>query len=199
MFQARSMCSQQNTEEIRFFIATQSLKPNNQIHMVEVNEETSKLNGISVFSNNLGEAWKINSSPHDKRILACVISNHNKKECEPLMKTAILRLPETDQEDKSKEFMEFADIEILDTQPHSAQDIKTTEFHPSNENLLATVIDDKVLIFNRAESSTKMIAEVPGKNSRKFFGGKWSNHHQVLYFIFEKNVQCILTKINLTL
>ena len=95
------------------------------------------------------------------------------------MQTAILRLPDTETEDKSKEFLEFADIEILNNDPHTGQEIKTTEFHPSNENLLATVIDDKVLIFNRAESSTKIIAEVTGKNSQKFSGGKWSNHHQV--------------------
>lgn len=179
LLQARSLCSQQNTEEIRFVIATQSLKQNNQIHIVEVNEESSKLNSISVFSNTLGEAWKINSSPHDNKILACVFSNHNRKGNEPLMQTAILRLPETETEDKSKEFLEFADIEILNNKPHSGQEIKTTEFHPSNANLLASVIDGKVLIFNRAESSTKIIAEVTGKNSQKFSGGKWSNHHQV--------------------
>ena len=141
-----------------------------------MNDESGKLNS-KVFSNSLGETWKLNSSPHDSKTLAIVYSNH-KRGTEQLMQTAIIRIPESDPEDSSKEFLEFADVEILDTE-HFGQEIKTTEFHPTNENLLASVVDGKVIVFNRGESSSKMIAEVTGKNSQKFSGGKWSNHHQV--------------------
>lgn len=39
-FQARSLCSQiAESNEVRFFMATQSLKPNNQIHLVKVDDD----------------------------------------------------------------------------------------------------------------------------------------------------------------
>lgn len=42
--QARSLTPQlAEPKEIRFFIATQTLKPNNQLHLVELNESSSSL------------------------------------------------------------------------------------------------------------------------------------------------------------
>lgn len=39
-FQARSLCSQvAESNEVRFFMATQSWKPNNQIHLVKVDDD----------------------------------------------------------------------------------------------------------------------------------------------------------------
>lgn len=39
-FQARSLCSQlAESNEVRFLLATQSLKPNNQIHLVKVDDD----------------------------------------------------------------------------------------------------------------------------------------------------------------
>lgn len=42
--QARSLTPQlAEPKEIRFFIATQTLKPSNQLHLIELNESTSSL------------------------------------------------------------------------------------------------------------------------------------------------------------
>lgn len=42
--QARSLTPQlAEPKEIRFFIATQTLKPNNQLHLIELNESSSSL------------------------------------------------------------------------------------------------------------------------------------------------------------
>lgn len=62
-------------------------------------------------------------------------------------------------------------------------EIKTTEFHPSDEKLLATVVDGKVLLHERAESQTRVIASMSAKNAPKFSTGKWSQHHQGNQFI----------------
>lgn len=57
-------------------------------------------------------------------------------------------------------------------------DIQTTEFHPANPNTLASIINGKIIVFQRTESQTRMIVEVSTKNPIHFFGGKWSQHHE---------------------
>lgn len=79
---------------------------------------------------------------------------------------------------------EFADVEILDTEQFGS-DVKTTEFHPSNTSLIASVVDGKVLLFNRTESKSQVIAEISGK---KFAGGMWSNANQFLA-LYENGVR----------
>lgn len=175
------MCSQTaENNDVRFFIATQSLKPNNQIHLVELNEETSALEA-KVFSHPLGEVWKMSSSPHDSRILSTCYSTQ--KGSQIVMQTALLKIPENYKETETgQEFLLFEDSEILNTEAYGL-DVKTTEFHPTDSNLLASIVDGKILIFNRTESKTKVIAELNAKNSPKFTSGKWSQHNQGNQFI----------------
>lgn len=87
------------------------------------------------------------------------------------MQTAIFRIPE---DSDSLDQLEFKDVEILDTEPYGSE-IKTTEFHPSNTSLVASVVDGKILLFNRTESKSQVIAEIAGK---KLSGGMWSNANQ---------------------
>ncbi|XP_055530566.1 EARP-interacting protein homolog [Wyeomyia smithii] len=180
-FQARALAAQQaESDIIRFFVATQSLKPNNQLHVVNLNENTTTLE-VKVFSHPLGEVWKLNASPHDHRIIASCYSIL--KGTQAVMQTALLRLPEqlTSGED-SQEFLKFADEEILQTDGYGTE-IRTTEFHPSDAALLCTVIDGKILLFNRAEASTKLVVEINAKNSPRFSGGRWSHFNQGNQFI----------------
>lgn len=87
------------------------------------------------------------------------------------MQSAIFRIPDTTD---AVDPLEFADIEILDTEIHGSE-IKTTEFHPSNTSLVASIVDGKVLLFNRTESKSQVVAEISGK---KLNGGMWSNANQ---------------------
>lgn len=48
---------------------------------------------------------------------------------------------------------------------------------------MATVIDNKILLHQRAESSNRVITEICMKNAKKFSTGKWSQHHQGNQFI----------------
>lgn len=69
-FNARSLTSQQDAEEIRFFVGTQIINGKNQIHMIEVDEENNKLHA-KIFSHDHGEIWKLASCPNEK-LLASV-------------------------------------------------------------------------------------------------------------------------------
>lgn len=53
------------TDTIRFLVGTQSLKfANNQVHLVELNEETGSLR-TQVYQHSVGEIWGLQASPTD--------------------------------------------------------------------------------------------------------------------------------------
>ncbi|EAT41635.1 AAEL006724-PA [Aedes aegypti] len=178
-FQARALASRQTeSDQVRFFCATQSLKPNNQLHVLDLNEDSCPSLEAKVFSHPLGEVWKLTASPHDGNTLASCYSIH--RGTQTTMQTALLRLP--DQFESSEEFLQFADVDILKTDGYGGE-IRATEFHPTDSALLSTVVDGKVLLFNRAEASTKLVAEINAKHMPKFSGGRWSHFNQGNQFI----------------
>lgn len=119
---------------------------------VEVNEENNTLSA-KIF-NHREEIHHLRSSPNDKLIASVYTSTH-KKSTELVMQSAILRIPDTS-EMLSKETLDFADVEVLDTEPYG-NEIKTTEFHPSSDQI-ASIVDGKIIIFNRAEAKSIVIA-----------------------------------------
>ncbi|XP_058833089.1 EARP-interacting protein homolog [Topomyia yanbarensis] len=188
-FQARALAGQQaESNDVRFFLATQSLKPNNQLHVVDLNQDTSILEP-KVFSHPLGEVWKLNASPHDAQILTSCYSIL--KGTQTIMQTALLKLPEELKPiEGSQEFLQFADVEVLKTEGYGSE-IRTTEFHPTDSSLLCTVIDGKILLFNRAEASTRLVVEINAKNSTRFSGGRWAhfNHSNQFVSLYDCSVR----------
>lgn len=138
---------------------------------------------LKVFDYDLGEVWKLNSSPHNPdSILAC-FSKQKPGTAQIISQTSLLTLPQDDSlEEKSGEFLKFSKIEILDTEIHG-NEVKTTEFHPTDEKTLATVVDSKIVIFDRITGQSRVAAELTGKNPTNFTTGKWSQHHQGNQFI----------------
>lgn len=167
-FQTRSLVAQENAEEIRFFVGTQVLNQTNQIHLLELDDDGEKIKS-KIFSHDGGEIWKLCSSPNDS-LLATVYSNNLS------MKTAIIKIPDNIFDDPEKEILEFENKEVI-LEVHQ-QEIKTTEFHSTNNDLIAIVIESKLLLLNRTESKTQVVAEVNVKNSGKLAGGKWFNANQ---------------------
>lgn len=151
------------------------MKPNNQIHCIELlNDDTSQYK-TQVFKHDFGEIWKLNASPFDSQVLASVYSSY--VESQITMKTALLKIPDAEKIDDSngQEYLLFD--EVIELNIEEAGEIRTTEFNPVNPDLLATVVDGKLLIHNRAESSFKCVAEVQtSKSAPKFSGGKWAQH-----------------------
>ncbi|XP_052860778.1 EARP-interacting protein homolog [Anopheles cruzii] len=181
-FQARALASQQaESNDVRFFVATQSLKPNNQLHVVDLNEDSSALHP-HIFAHPLGEVWKLTASAHDPRLLASCYSVL-KGGTQIVMQTALLRLPESlESKDPEQEFLTFASVEQLATEGYGSE-IRTTEFHPSDANQLACVVDGKIVLFSRSEAVTRVAAEISAKSVPKFTTGRWSHFHQGNQFI----------------
>ncbi|XP_071369898.1 EARP-interacting protein homolog, partial [Centroberyx affinis] len=68
-FQARALTSQTaETDAIRFLVGTQSLKFDNQIHIIDFDDENNIINK-NVLLHQAGEIWHIGASPADKAVL----------------------------------------------------------------------------------------------------------------------------------
>lgn len=173
-FQARALCAQlADTEKIRFFVGTQSLKQvNNQIHLVEFDEEKSTLKTL-VYHHSDGEVWKLNASPTDPSLIASCYNSVNKENlC--TMKTAILKIPDTFNNDN------IDNLEIVtkfDTATFG-NDIKTTEFHPNDRTKAASVTDNQIVVWDILSENAQNVSSITleGKNSPKFTTGKWNPH-----------------------
>ncbi|XP_030385394.1 EARP-interacting protein homolog [Scaptodrosophila lebanonensis] len=187
--QARALTPQYGEcNEVRFFIATNSLKPTNQVHLLQYNEEQGNIQS-KIFEHALGEVWKLNSCPNDARLLASVYNVQNGAQV--LTQAALLTLPQNLDSDENEqiksEYIPWAQVEKLDT-GRLGERVKTIEFHPSQEQTMGCVIDNKLAIMQRAESSTRVVAEVSStgsstKHMSPFTTGKWSHHHQGHQFL----------------
>ncbi|KAI8120198.1 hypothetical protein FF38_09523 [Lucilia cuprina] len=187
--QARALAPQlAESNEIRYFIATNSLKPTNQVHLVEYNEEKSNITS-KIFEHSMGEVWKINASPHDLHEIATCYNEQNGNSFKT--KAALLTYSDGDANAGNvgikSEFLEWHKMEILDTEKHGEK-VKTLEYHPNHKETLACVVDNKIVLFDRGEAETRQIAEVTStgsatKHINPFNTGKWSYHHQGQQFV----------------
>lgn len=90
------------------------------------------------------------------------------------MKTAIYQIPENENLDA------IDNLEVVTTCDTSTFgiDIKTTEFHPNEDNKAISLTDTNVVLWDISESNAKSIINIvlEGKNSPKFTNGKWNPH-----------------------
>ena len=161
------------TEKIRFYIGTQSLKQaNNQVHLVEFDEENSTLK-TAVYYHPQGEIWKLNSSPLNSSLIAsCFNTVNSENTCS--VKSAVMKVPEITDPDK----IENLDIALSLNSPSLIGDVKTTEFHSIDENKMACVSDNQLCLWEVRESVGVCVLSIQleGKNNPKFTTGKWNPH-----------------------
>ncbi|XP_075161407.1 EARP-interacting protein homolog [Haematobia irritans] len=183
--QARSLAPQLGElNEIRFFIATNSLKPTtNQVHLVEYNEERSTIKA-KIFEYGMGEIWKINANPHD---LYEISTCYNEQYGNTIKTKAALLSYSNDGEegDIKSEYLKWRNIDVLDIQ---GEKVRTVEFHPQKKEMLACVVDNKVVLYDRVKGIETKMAEIlttgsSTKHINTFNGGKWSHHHQCQQFV----------------
>lgn len=133
-----------------------------------------------------GEIWQLRFSPHENDVMSCIWSEYQSSQV--TMKTALLKLPNPETiaaNANGQEYLQFTDLEILET---NGSEIKTTEFNPTDSNVIAIVLDDKIRVLSRAEASYTTICEVQtGKNGPKFNGGKWSQQNVNQFICLHEN------------
>ncbi|CAG9570928.1 unnamed protein product [Danaus chrysippus] len=191
------------SDAIRFFIGTQSLKPNsNQVHVVELEEDTGELH-TKVFKHDIGEIWHLRCSPHDAAILITTHNTYNSDTSQCSMGVSIFRLPTTEVIPKDLDAMTIMnnrnaeDMELLKTMSPEKpeEEIRCAEWHPMDMNRIGIVLDNYVSI--RDTSTGEQVGRVApeGRSRLKFSGGKWSPQGQNQFAVLQDtHIKCFDTR-----
>uniref|UniRef100_A0AAY4CYP2 EIPR1-like beta-propeller domain-containing protein n=1 Tax=Denticeps clupeoides TaxID=299321 RepID=A0AAY4CYP2_9TELE len=207
-FQARALTAQTaETDAIRFLVGTQSLKFENQIHIIDFDDENNIINK-NVLLHHAGEIWDISASPADKGVLTTC---YNKSECPRVLASislsdnfyifdfissesrvltcaSVWRMPpewesgsheSPDDSSNSPQTLEL--LCHLDNMAHG--NVACVLWEPmGNGKRLISLADNHAVLWDLQESSTKATvryssATLEGKGQLKFTSGKWSPHH----------------------
>ncbi|KAF7201032.1 tumor suppressing subtransferable candidate 1, partial [Nothobranchius furzeri] len=184
-FQARALTAQTaETDAIRFLVGTQSLKFDNQIHIIDFDDENNVINK-NVLLHQAGEIWHIAASPADKAVLSTC---YNKTSDSRVVScAAVWRMP-SDWESGSHESPDDSahnpqTLELLcrlDDSSHGNAACVLWEPMGDGKRLIS-LADNHALLWDLQESSTQATvssaATLEGKGQLKFTSGKWSPHH----------------------
>ncbi|XP_033199005.1 EARP-interacting protein homolog isoform X1 [Bombus vancouverensis nearcticus] len=189
-FQTRALSAQTaETDIVRFLVGTQSLKfNNNQVHLVELNEETGSLK-TQIFHHPVGEIWSLQASPTEPNIfITCYNALNDDGSCR--MKGALWKLPELKEYTNNVESLKnLADI---DTTPYGT-DLKTIAYHPMDSTKAVSVVDNKFILWDLAENGPQVTTSgtLASKGQPRFTNGKWNPHNGCNQFVTlnENNVR----------
>ncbi|XP_022125484.1 EARP and GARP complex-interacting protein 1 [Pieris rapae] len=180
-YQTRALSPQYESDAIRFFIGTQSLKPQtNQVHVVELEEDTGALH-TKVYKHDIGEIWHLRCSPHDAATLMTTHNSYDRENSQCSMGVSIFKLPTLDvipkdiDELSAMQSQNAEEMELLTTiNPEKPEEeIRYSEWHPTDTNCISIVMDGSVSV--RDITTTQGYNITPeGRTRLKFTGGKWS-------------------------
>ncbi|XP_016340793.1 protein TSSC1 [Sinocyclocheilus anshuiensis] len=184
-FQARALTAQTaETDAIRFLVGTQSLKFDNQIHIIDFDDENNMINK-SVLLHDAGEIWHISGSPADKAVLTTCYSKTSENRV--LTCAAVWRMPpewesgsHESPDDSSNNPQTLELLCHLDNTAHGS--VACVLWEPLGDGKrVISLAENHVLLWDLQESSTKATisstATLEGKGQLKFTAGKWSPHH----------------------
>ncbi|KOX76307.1 Protein TSSC1 [Melipona quadrifasciata] len=181
-FQTRALSAQTaETDIVRFLVGTQSLKfNNNQVHLVELNEETGGLK-TQVFHHPIGEIWSLQASPTEPNIfITCYNTLSDDGSCQ--MKGALWKLPELKEYTNDVESLKkLADIDVT---PHGT-DLKTIAYHPMDSTKAVSVVDNKFILWDLTDNGPQATTSgtLASKGQPRFTNGKWNPHNGCNQFV----------------
>lgn len=194
--QARALTAQTaETEAVRFFVGTQSLKSDNQVHEIEFDDEHNRINK-TVYGHRIGEVWQMSSSPRDADVLATCYSAVTMGKCE--MRAAVWRLPKSKQDvagswsasDENSSSM--PNLELLCHLNYSVDgngsssggnlsETKCVQWQPGDGQRVFSLADNHIIIWDLKESSTNSAKivnswDVEEKSHVRMTTGTWNPH-----------------------
>ncbi|KAM9616376.1 EARP and GARP complex-interacting protein 1 isoform X3 [Harpia harpyja] len=184
-FQARALTPQTaETDAIRFLVGTQSLRYDNQIHIIDFDDENNIINK-NVLLHQVGEIWHISTSPADKGVLATC---YNKTSDSKVMTcAAVWRMPKElesgsheSPDDSSSNTQTLELLCHLDNTAHG--NMACVMWEPMGDGKkIISLADNNILLWDLQESSAKAVLSsstaLEGKGQLKFTSGRWSPHH----------------------
>uniref|UniRef100_A0A8C9SWM9 EARP complex and GARP complex interacting protein 1 n=2 Tax=Scleropages formosus TaxID=113540 RepID=A0A8C9SWM9_SCLFO len=184
-FQARALTAQTaETDAIRFLVGTQSLKFDNQIHIIDFDDENNIINK-SVLLHQVGEIWHMSASPADKSVLTTCYNTTS--DSRVATSAAVWRMPKEFESGTHESPDDSSNnpqaLELLCHLDNAAQgNMACVLWEPMGDGKrLVSLADNHVALWDLEASSTKATvsssATLEGKGQLKFTSGKWSPHH----------------------
>lgn len=184
--QSRALCSQQaETDAIRFLVGTQSLRSDNQVHLIDFDEETNIVNKY-VFLHSVGEIWDIDASPSDKQMLATCY-NTVQDSSRVQMKASVWRIPpldeleppmsyEINQSDSYSQHDPLRHVTDLDA---GHGDVKSVVWNPSDDSYKMLTVSERHIDIWSCYNDIKLAdsIQLEGKAQLQFNVGKFNPHH----------------------
>ncbi|XP_006910274.1 EARP-interacting protein isoform X3 [Pteropus alecto] len=196
-FQARALTPQTaETDAIRFLVGTQSLKYDNQIHIIDFDDENNIINK-NVLLHQVGEIWHISASPADRAVLATCY-NHT-LDSKVLTCAAVWKMPQ-ESEPGSHESPDDAasaahSLELLchlDGTAHGStacqvycienahgQLVRDVDFNPNKQYYLASCGDDCKVKFWDTRSVTEPVRTLE-EHSHWVWSVRYNHSHDQL-------------------
>uniref|UniRef100_A0A7N9D047 EARP complex and GARP complex interacting protein 1 n=1 Tax=Macaca fascicularis TaxID=9541 RepID=A0A7N9D047_MACFA len=169
-FQARALTPQTaETDAIRFLVGTQSLKYDNQIHIIDFDDENNIINK-NVLLHQAGEIWHISASPADRGVLATCYNRTS--DSKVLTCAAVWRMPKElesgsheSPDDSSSTAQTLELLCHLDNTAHSNMACVVWEPMGDGKKIIS-LADNHILLWDLQESSSQAVRE-ESKHSKR--------------------------------
>ncbi|XP_009078552.1 PREDICTED: protein TSSC1-like, partial [Acanthisitta chloris] len=148
------------TDAIRFLVGTQSLRYDNQIHIIDFDDENNIINK-NVLLHQVGEIWHISTSPADRGVLATC---YNKTSDTKVMTcAAVWRMPKElesgsheSPDDSSSNTQTLELLCHLDNTAHG--NMACVMWEPMGDGKkIISLADNNILLWDLQESSDKAV------------------------------------------
>jgi len=187
-FQARSLCPQYGeNDSIRFLVGTQSLRFDNQVHLIDFDDESNIVNK-HVFLHKAGEIWHINSCPSDKNVISTCYSEVNENSAE--LKAALWRIPPLDETEPPMNPNEYgsplpgghqtASLRKLCDFEGGHKNRRRVLWNSNGDSNSVIVIADHFIDVYSVENGSAQLTdtmELEGKSQPKFLTARFNPHH----------------------
>lgn len=183
-FQARALAAlTAETEVVCFIVGTQSLKFDNQIHLLAYDEERNSLSK-TVYLHTSGEVWHLSCSPTDKTLFSSCY-NEVSQDGKCGMHGAIWKLPAVPPvdelappDDTTASFPHLEKLAKLDTKKYGTE-VSRIIWEPSKGDRIVSLVDNKLLLWDLARSDEASLAgciTVELKGNPKQTCAAWNPH-----------------------
>ncbi|XP_064427951.1 EARP and GARP complex-interacting protein 1 isoform X3 [Mirounga angustirostris] len=163
-FQARALTPQTaETDAIRFLVGTQSLKYDNQIHIIDFDDENNILNK-NVLLHQVGEIWHISTSPADRGVLATCYNKPS--DSKVLTCAAVWRMPKElepgSHESPDDSSSTAHSLELLCHLDHTAHgSTACVMWEPTGDGKkVISLADNHILLWDLQESSGRAVPDI---------------------------------------
>lgn len=153
------------TEKIHFLCGTQSLRQENQVHLLEYDEETGILDK-TVYTHPQGEIWHLSAAPFDKDLVCSCYGVVEEGRCQ--VHSSLYRIGADE-----------GPLQLLTTLKPDGGNCRCSVWHPASLPQLATVSESHLTLWNVGQGEMELQSSLPldSKSRAAWSHLVWNPHH----------------------